>query len=170
MPRCVSCKLAFQNISVIGPNFSHQASASQSSCDAFEHTGRQWDIRDCSKGKMDLFTLVTPISGVSKASQVLGVTRKVGQDCLGCCTNQSNSSNLVLEQDGEVSKFRFWESVGLERLISISAVCTACWNAQSRGTLTSNASEKPQQPLDVTRILFPWYSVPSQDHKKRRGK
>lgn len=100
--------------------------------------------------------MTSPIFGVSKASQGLGMTRKVGQDCLDCCTNQSNSSNIILEQDGKVSKFRLWESVGLERLSSTSVMCTACRNAQSRGTLTSNASEKPQQPLDVTRILLPW--------------
>lgn len=54
------------------------------------------------------------------------MARKVGQGCLDCCTNQSNSSNIVLEQDGKVSKFGMWESVGLERFISISALCTAC--------------------------------------------
>lgn len=54
MPRYVPCKLAFQNISVTGPNFSQQASANQSCSDISEHTARQWDIGDCSKGKQDL--------------------------------------------------------------------------------------------------------------------
>lgn len=99
-----------------------------------------------------------PIFDLSEASQVLGVNdqergdnRGVWWDCLDSCASQRNSSNIHLEQDGEVSKFRLCKFIGLERPnISISVLCSGWLNVQSEDILTVNS----QQPLDVTTILL----------------
>lgn len=79
------------------------------------------------------------------------------------CTIQRNASNIVLEQDGEVSKFRLYKSVHLERfIISVSVFHTASLNLQSKGILTHNTTANSQQPLDVTTIFLGFWSVPNR--------
>lgn len=98
-----------------------------------------------------------------------GDSRAGGQDCLDSRAVQRTSSNGVLEQDGEVSKVRLYKSGGLAKLSSSSSLlCTACFNVQSEGTLTSHSSAISQQPLDVTPILQASQPLPNRGQYELR--